>query len=209
MVSSGWPIGVVVTVVAYLFGTIPTARLVAARTGRDPSAEGSNNPGASNVYRLVGWRAGMVVLIIDVGKGIAATVLGWAAGGRNLALVAGAAAVLGHVAPLTRRLRGGKGVATAGGMALVLWPIPSAALIVVFALVAVTIRIASVGSLAMAAGLPLGVALSGRDWAEVASAVLVALLVIARHHENIARLIKGEEGQTTPDGPHPSTDPAT
>jgi acyl phosphate:glycerol-3-phosphate acyltransferase len=208
-VSSGWIIGAVAVVAAYLLGTIPTASLVGGRAGHDPRTEGSHNPGASNVYRLAGWRAGVAVLVVDVGKGVVATVLGLVAGDRELALLTGAAAVLGHVAPVMRRLRGGKGVATAGGMALVLWPVASVVLLGAFAALAVTVRIASVGSLAMAAGLPLGVALTGHDRVEVVAAGVVAVLVIARHHGNIARLIRGEEGQTSPRGPERTTDPAT
>lgn len=206
--SNGWLIGAVVVPVAYLLGTIPTATLVGARVGRDPRSEGSNNPGATNVYRLAGWQAGAAVLLIDVSKGAAAALLGLLLHGRHLAAVAGIAAVLGHVAPLTRRFRGGKGVASAGGMALVLWPWVSLGLLVLFAVVVAVVRIASVGSLALAVGLPIGVALTGQDRFEVAAAVVVASLVVVRHHGNIARLVRGEEvavGRPRPT--HPPTDP--
>lgn len=194
--STGWIIGTAVVVGAYLVGTFPAALLVSRRSGHDPTREGSGNPGASNVYRIAGRTAGAVVLAVDLGKGVAAAALGWVVGGRDLALATGAAAVLGHVAPATRRFRGGKGVATAGGMALVLWPVVSLALVVVFVVLAVTVRIASVGSLVMAVGLPVGVAVSGRPAVEVAVAAGVAILVIARHHENIRRLVGGAEQAT-------------
>jgi acyl phosphate:glycerol-3-phosphate acyltransferase len=203
VVASGWIIVGAVIAVAYLLGTVPSAQLVAARAGHDPTREGSNNPGASNVYRLAGRRAGAIVLGVDLGKGVAATLLGLTVGGRPLALAAGAAAVFGHIAPVTRRLRGGKGVATAGGMALVLWPVVSLALLALFVVLASTVRIASVGSIAMAAGLPVGVALAASGAEEVAVATGVAVLVVSRHHENIARLIRGEERPTAsePDRP--------
>lgn len=108
--------------VGYLLGTLPTAKLVAARHGVDPTAAGSGNPGATNVMRTVGKRAGALTLLGDVGKGVAAAGVGWAAGDRGLALLCGAAAVLGHVAPVTRGLRGGKGVATGFGLALTVLP---------------------------------------------------------------------------------------
>src|SRR5690606_24823442 len=98
--------------------------------------------------------------------------------GRPLAVAAGIAAVLGHVFPATRGFRGGKGVATAGGAALVLWPAVSCALIVVFVVLARFVGTASVGSLAMAVGLPVGVAVLGGPAWEVAAAAGTAALVI-------------------------------
>ncbi len=199
--DSGSVVSAAAVVGAYLVGTLPVALLVSRRSGHDPTREGSGNPGASNVYRIAGRAAGAIVLAADLGKGIAAAGAGWAIGGRDLALATGAAAVLGHVAPVTRRFRGGKGVATAGGVALVLWPLVSLVLVAVFVVLALTVRVASVGSLAMATGLPIGVAAAGRPGIEVAVAAGVAILVVARHHENIRRLVGGEERATTPRDP--------
>ncbi len=179
--------------VAYFVGTIPTAHLVGRRVGVDPSRSGSGNPGASNVYRLGGRRAGVAVLVVDMLKGAAPTAVGLVVGGRELGVACGIAAVLGHVLPATRRFKGGKGVATASGAAVVLWPIPSLVLGVVFFLAARFIGIASVGSLLMAAGLPVLVALTGRPAWEVVAASLLALIVVVRHGENIRRLGRGEE----------------
>jgi glycerol-3-phosphate acyltransferase PlsY len=185
--------GALLVVAAYLVGTFPTALLVARRRGHDPTTEGSGNPGATNVYRVAGRRAGVVVLLGDVAKGALPAAAGLAVGGRAWGVAAGAAAVLGHVAPLTRRLRGGKGVATAGGMSLVLWPVVSVVLLALFAVTSRISRVASIGSLAMAAGLPVGVALSGRAGWEVAAAAGLAVVVVARHHDNIRRLLGGRE----------------
>lgn len=180
-------------VVAYLVGTFPTALLVARRRGHDPTAEGSGNPGATNVYRVAGRRAGVIVLVGDLLKGALPAAAGLALGGRTWAVAAGAAAVLGHVVPATRGFRGGKGVATAGGMALVVWPVVSLVLVVLFAAVSRLSGAASLGSLAIAVGLPTGVALSGRPGWEVAAAAALAVVVVARHHENIRRLLSGRE----------------
>lgn len=113
--------------VGYLLGTLPTALLVARRHGVDPTSTGSGNPGATNVLRTVGRTAGALTLVGDVGKGIAAAGLGWLLGGRALAVLCGVAAVAGHVAPVTRRLRGGKGVATGFGMTVTVFPLAALA----------------------------------------------------------------------------------
>ncbi|MEY2446856.1 MAG: acyl phosphate:glycerol-3-phosphate acyltransferase, partial [Acidimicrobiaceae bacterium] len=92
-----------VVVGAYVLGGFPTAALVGRRSGFDPAGAGSGNPGASNSFRLGGTRAGVLVLIGDVGKGALAAGAGLAVGGRGLGVAAGAAAVVGHVAPIGRR----------------------------------------------------------------------------------------------------------
>ncbi len=178
---------------AYVLGTFPTAILVGRRAGLDPTQAGSGNPGASNAYRTMGRRAGATVLVGDVCKGALAAALGLATGNRAVAVACGLAAVLGHVAPVTRRLRGGKGVATAAGMALVLVPVPALALAGVWVAVARLSGTASLASIAIAVGLPVGTALVGRPPGEVVAFAACGLLVVARHHENIDRLRRGEE----------------
>ncbi|HVM51557.1 MAG TPA: glycerol-3-phosphate acyltransferase [Acidimicrobiales bacterium] len=182
-----------VVAVAYLLGTVPTALVVGRRLGRDPTREGSGNPGASNVYRTAGPRAGAVVFAGDLLKGIAATGLGLAAGGRLLGLACGAAAVVGHVLPVTRRLRGGKGVATASGLVVVLDPLLAAVVGLGWLVLARVSGTASLASLAAAALLPAGFALRGRPLAEVVGLAAVAAVVVARHAGNIGRLVRGDE----------------
>lgn len=116
-------LGVVAVVVAYGLGTLPTAILVAGRYGVDPTVAGSGNPGATNVLETAGAQAGALTLVGDVAKGLAAAGVGWVVDGRTLAVLCGAAAVLGHVAPVTRRFRGGKGVATGVGMTAATFPV--------------------------------------------------------------------------------------
>ena len=84
---------------AYLLGTFPTAILVGRREGRDPTQEGSGNPGASNTFRTMGRRAGAIVLLGDVAKGALAAGVGLATGNRAVGVACGLAAVLGHVSP--------------------------------------------------------------------------------------------------------------
>ena len=180
-------------VAAYLLGTFPTAALIGRVTGHDPTAEGSGNPGATNVLRTSGRWAGAAVLAVDVAKGALAAGLGLLVGDHTLGVIAGAAAVLGHVAPVSRRFRGGKGVATAAGASAVVFPVLSLILGVVFVITVAITRRVSVGSLVLALLLPVGVALGGWSGIEVLVTAGVSLVVIARHHENIRRLIRREE----------------
>ena len=185
---------------AYLLGTFPTAILVGRREGLDPTQEGSGNPGASNAFRTMGRRAGALVLVGDVAKGAIAAGVGLATGDRAVGVACGLAAVLGHVYPVTRRLRGGKGVATGAGMALVL--LPGVALVLAGVWLAATkvFRAASAGSVAVAVGFPLGAWLLGRPPGEIVAFAAGGLLIVARHRENLDRLRRGEEHSLTPGG---------
>lgn len=178
---------------AYLLGTFPTAQLVGGSRGVDPTRSGSGNPGATNVYRTAGRRAGALALAGDVLKGAIPAAAGLAVDGRPLGVACWVAAVLGHVFPVTRRLRGGKGVATAGGGTLVLHPLIALLLVVLFIGVVRVGRTASLGSLAMAIALPVMVAVAGRPGWEVAAAAAVSVLVVARHTDNIRRLLRNTE----------------
>ena len=170
---------------AYLLGTFPTAILVGRRAGRDPTREGSGNPGASNTFRTMGRRAGAWVLAGDVAKGALAAGAGLATGHRGVGVACGLAAVLGHVAPVTRRFRGGKGVATGAGVAAVLLPLVAVALALLWALAVRVVGAASAGSVAVAVGLPLGAVACGRPIAEVAAFAACGALVVVRHRENL------------------------
>ena len=187
----GMALAAAVALAAYLVGTFPTA--VLAAKGHDVTREGSGNPGASNVYRVAGRRAGLTVFVGDVLKGALATAAGYAVGGRDLALVAGAAAVVGHCFPVFRRFRGGKGVAAAGGFGLVVEPVIALGALVVWLVVARAGRKASVASLVIALAFPAAVLVRRGPHAEAAVVAGVALLVIARHAGNLGRLMRGEE----------------
>jgi glycerol-3-phosphate acyltransferase PlsY len=190
-------VAALVVVGAYVLGGFPTAALVGRRAGFDPAGAGSRNPGASNSFRLGGARAGVLVLIGDVGKGAIGAGVGVAIGGRGLGVAAGAAAVVGHVAPVTRRFRGGKGVATAVGMVAVLEPVAAIAAGIVWAAVAIVTRKAVLASIAMVAAVVVTVAVAGRPAWEVATLGGVAVLVVLRHRGNLARLRRGEEPSLT------------
>jgi glycerol-3-phosphate acyltransferase PlsY len=183
------------TVVAYFVGTIPSAMVIAGRRGHDPTIEGSGNPGASNVLRLAGTRAGVSVFLVDLAKGAAATGLGLAVGGRGLGALCWAAAIIGHIAPITRHFQGGKGVATGGGGALVLFPVVGLVCVVVFAVSVVVLKLPSVGSLAMVVTLMIGVVAVGRPGWEIAVTAALCTIVTIRHRSNIARLVSRSENR--------------
>jgi len=192
---------------AYFLGTFPSALLVARVGGRDVLREGSGNPGASNVARLMGWKAGLIVLAADFGKGAIASGVGLAVAGRGGAFALGIAAVIGHMFPVTRHFRGGKGVATAGGMLIVLYPIIVLGLAVVWVLVARVLKLASVGSLLCAVLVPILVGVAVYGAVETAVITALALVVIARHSSNVRRLLGGRElrtGDADP-GPEPTS----
>ncbi len=186
--------GVAVVVLAsYALGTFPTALLVGRRMGFDPTASGSGNPGASNTTRIGGLRAGALVLLGDAGKGMVAAGLGYAVGGRTMAWLAGAAAVVGHLWPVTRGLRGGKGVATAGGVGVVCAPLGFAVLAVVFGVTVKVVGKAAVGSIVVAALIPVVLFLTGQRPIEIAIGAALGLVIIVRHRTNIQRLLDGTE----------------
>lgn len=184
---------VAVVVAAYLLGTFPTAQLVGRRMGFDPTMSGSGNPGASNTTRIGGAKAGALVLIGDAGKGIVSAGAGYAVDGRTLAWIAGAAAVGGHILPVTRRLRGGKGVATGAGVGLVCAPLAFLVCGVLFAVIAKVLDMAAPASIAVAALMPVGVWMLGQSGVEIAVAAAMGSAIIIRHATNIRRLIDGTE----------------
>ena len=175
----------------YALGMFPTVVLVARAKGHDILSEGSGNPGASNVARVLGWRYGATVLLADFAKGAASAGIGWAAGGRPGAYLLGCAAVLGHTYPFRRK--GGKGVAAAGGMLVVLFPLIVVALGVVWFVVARVLHKASIASLLITVAFPVTVWLRGYDAWEVGVIAGVAALLVLRHLPNIRRLLRREE----------------
>lgn len=191
---------------AYVLGTFPTAVLVGRTRGLDVTAEGSGNPGATNVYRVAGARAGLVVFLGDLLKGATATAAGLFVGvhlvslfgiedehGRLLALTCGIAAVIGHCFPATRRFRGGKGVATAGGVLFVMEPVIALVAALGWVLVARVGGKASLASLLTVVLVPVALISLGRTKEELAGMGLLALIILARHTDNISRLLRGEE----------------
>lgn len=179
--------------VAYLLGTFPSAVLVARARGIDITTAGSGNPGASNVSRLLGRKLGIFVFVLDGLKGALSVLAGFLAFEYAGALMLACAAVVGHVFPITRRFKGGKGVATAGGAMLALYPLVSLALLVLWLAVVKLSKKASLASLAIVVGLPIGLVIVGRPTTEIVTTIGLGIFVIWRHWPNLKRLVRGEE----------------
>jgi len=193
--------------IAYMLGGIPFSVIVGRLFyGLDVRKEGSGNAGATNTWRLLGWKAGLSVLVLDAAKGSATAALvplipfakTWV-DPPTLALLCGLAAVLGHVFPVYLGFRGGKGVATAAGMLFVVAPLPMACAIGTFAITVVWTGQVSLGSLLGAWVLPLSGILFATwtdvdvSWLLIGLAAALAALITYTHRTNIQRLIRGEE----------------
>jgi glycerol-3-phosphate acyltransferase PlsY len=180
---------------AYLCGSIPFGLLIARAKGVDIRTVGSGNIGATNVARAVGKPFGILVLILDAGKGFAPVMVAAYALAQPPEITAGAglAAILGHVFPVWLKFRGGKGVATALGVFLALAPVAAAVSFGVYALVYAIFRISSVGSLISATALLVTMFASGRPVPTLILGSAAWLLIIVKHRANIARIWRGEE----------------
>ncbi|MBX6422537.1 glycerol-3-phosphate 1-O-acyltransferase PlsY [Thermosulfurimonas sp. F29] len=183
---------------AYLLGSVPFALLVCRPFGVDPRRAGSGNPGATNVARLLGKRWGFLTLVLDLGKAVFPVWLAkkWLAGmpGASWGIAAaGFAAFLGHLFPVYLRFRGGKGVASAAGVLLVVCPKALALLIPLFVIAVALSGYVSVGSLSAAAAAPFLVRLLSPEPAYFLMTVLMSLLIWIKHRENLRRLVRGEE----------------
>jgi glycerol-3-phosphate acyltransferase PlsY len=189
--------GPLALLLAYLIGGIPFGYLlVRLKTGKDVRREGSGNIGATNVLRTQGKTLGVLTLLLDAFKGWFAVWLAVQLTGPNLiwASFAGLAVLVGHAFPVWLRFKGGKAVASAMGAFAYLAPLPLAAVVVVFVAVVASSRYISLGSIVAAAALPFGIwMILHPEWHLLAVAAAAAVLVIAKHHANIARLRAGTE----------------
>ncbi|MEZ4369027.1 MAG: glycerol-3-phosphate acyltransferase [Kofleriaceae bacterium] len=177
-----------VVALAGLAGSIPFGLLLARRRGVDIRAQGSGNIGATNVTRVLGPRLGALVLVLDAGKGAGPIVLARHLGqAPSVIAVVGAAAILGHCFSPWLRLRGGKGVATALGVFVVLDPLLAALGGGVFVLVLAVTRVPALGSLAGTATVAAGLAARAPTPLALLGAGTLALLVYT-HRGNLARL---------------------
>ncbi len=186
-------VGSLALTASYLLGSVSFAILVAASQGVDIRSEGSGNPGTSNVLRVMGRRSAVVVLAGDGIKGAAAAWLGSVAVGPEFAYVTLLIAVVGHTFPMWHGFSGGKSVATAIGGFLFIAPGVGVFLAVVWFVMVVVWKTASIASIAtMALAVP-AMWLAGRSTSELAWTAVIAIFVLVRHSSNIKRLIESSE----------------
>jgi glycerol-3-phosphate acyltransferase PlsY len=169
--------------VGYLLGAASPATVLARRQGVDLRAVGSGNPGATNAGRALGRRTGVVVAVLDVLKGMLPAA-GFGAVDHRAGLVAGIAAVLGHVTSPFLRGRGGKGAATAAGAILGSHPLWALGVLATWVVVVAVTRWIALASICAALSIVVVAVVSGTDrvWA-----LLLALVVVVRHQANVAR----------------------
>lgn len=202
---------IVILLIAYLLGSIPSAIWVGKRFYNiDVREYGSGNAGATNTFRVLGKKAGIPVLIMDVIKGFVAvnfvrlqdfyTVddLGYT----NLQLMLGILTVVGHIFPVFAGFRGGKGIATLLGIIIAVHPVGAGVAIALFLVILLLTKYVSLGSMLGAVSFPITVILGHNpDNGRLAPAliifsILIAILVLLTHQKNIARLLRNEESKT-------------
>lgn len=185
-----WKI-IIPVVIAYLLGNISPSIILGKIHGIDIKKEGSGNAGTTNALRVLGKKAAFITLVIDIGKGVLAVIIGRLVGGAAVGYICALAVFCGHIWPCFYSFKGGKGVATAFGALLsVNWMLGLAALAVVAVGLALTQRM-SVGSLLGAITFPILCWLLEPDFIWIGS--VMALIVLIKHRANIGRLLRGEE----------------
>ena len=189
---------ILLPIASYLIGAIPFGLMIGKLVGIDVRASGSGNIGATNVTRLAGKKLGVFTLLLDCLKGflpiyLASRILPEGTGPEIVVLLCGILAVLGHMFPIYLGFKGGKGVATGLGVFLFLSPMAIGISFVVFVATVALSGFVSAGSLLASGLFPLWLLLLGEPTGAVVTGVIIALLIWFKHHENIGRLIRGEE----------------
>lgn len=185
----------ILVAVGYLAGSMPFGYWVVRLTkGVDIRTVGSGNIGATNVWRTYGAPYGVTVMLVDTLKGFVPAFLGVQLVSPLCGIIAGAAAMAGHYRPLFLRFqKGGKMVATAGGVTLALAPLALLCCAALWIAVFLVTRYASVASLVTAVALPVCIALLGYSWPVIVFGIAGAAAVIFMHRQNIRRLVAGTE----------------
>lgn len=209
----------VILLLSYFLGSIPGALWSSkALYGVDIREYGSHNAGATNAFRVVGWPAGVLATIVDMGKGYlsagvvasyvridplpALSVLGWETT-VLVGLLAGLAAIVGHMYPIFARFEGGKGVNTAAGILLALTPVTTLYTIAVFAVVLLSSRYVSLASITASVAFPALVAIrkygmgADLDGSLLVIGLLIGTAIVVAHRSNIRRLLQGNENRVS------------
>lgn len=186
-----------VIVGGYLIGSIPFGVVLVRLFRReDIRAQGSGNIGASNVWRVYGKSLGLPVALLDVAKGFVPALVGLAVGGEWVGVLAGVAAMAGHARPVWLGFtKGGKMVATGGGVSFALAPLPALLCLVAWVVVFALFRYASAASLVTSLVLPIACVAFGEPWPTVVFATAASVAVVFLHRQNIRRLLNGTEAR--------------
>jgi len=199
----------VIIVLSYLAGSIPTSIILSKLLrGIDIREHGSGNAGGTNAMRVLGWRIGSVVMLIDVAKGVVATLFiskiiidPVPLQSEVVQIIAGMSAIFGHIWTIFAGFRGGKGVGTAAGMLIGLYPLAALICLIIFVITLLIGRIVSVSSMTAAISLPIVLLILNTFTNYSTSNILlyfsifVAVLIVFTHRSNIQRLINGEENR--------------
>ncbi len=198
-----------IIILSFLAGSIPTSIIVSKLfCGFDIRERGSKNAGATNAIRVMGWKLGSIVMIVDVGKGVLATLLisqlridDVQMSHHLVQIIAGLSAIFGHIWTIFAGFKGGKGVGTAAGMLFALYPLAGLICLGIFLITLVSVRMVSVSSMSAAISLPI-VLLILQKWFNYMTspellyfAIFIALLIVFTHRSNIQRILKGEENK--------------
>ena len=184
---------VLIILLAYFLGNISPSIILGRIHGIDIKKEGSGNAGSTNALRVMGKKAGLITLVVDILKGFIAVEIGTAVAGKEVGYVCALAAFLGHIWPALYHFKGGKGIAVAFGALLgVNWMIGISCLGVVIVAVLLT-RMVSLGSVIAALAFPIFAYMWERDFLIVG--IPMACISLFAHRANIKRIIKGEENK--------------
>jgi len=184
--------------IGYFLGAVPFGLIISKMVGVDVRTEGSLNIGATNVSRVLGKKLGFITLVCDCLKGflpmyIAAFFIPESPSREIIVAISGIMAVIGHMFPVYLGFKGGKGVATGLGVFLFLSPVAILISLFVFVAAVALSGFVSAGSLLASGLIPVWLWLLGTSKITIGAAAVVALLIWIKHHENIARLLKGTE----------------
>ncbi len=193
--------GIVLLILAYVAGSFPSGLVIGkAFFHKDPRDYGSHNTGATNSYRVFGAAGGLMVLILDAGKGMLGVYLGQQAGAMMIPeyqiymmILGGLLALVGHSCSLFLHFKGGKGVATGLGIILFLAPWETLIVFAVWAVIVALTRIVSLGSIVAAVLVPITMYFFAEPMPVTVFGLLAAILVVVRHKDNIIRLMQGKE----------------
>ncbi len=184
-------LSIAVALAAYFIGNISPSTIISRAHGIDIRKEGSGNPGTTNTLRVLGKKAALAVLVVDILKGTVAVVLAGLLLGNGAASTAAVCAFLGHVFPATQKFKGGKGVATAFGTLLGINPLMALCCLAVAALFVLITKRMSVGSIIAAVSCPVFAFFMAKGF--FVEGIIMAAVIVIKHRSNIVRLLHGEE----------------